>query len=445
MATGPLRTTRLSRRNFVATGAAGTLGLAFSPRFGWAEDTTGRGAKIASDADGDVFQVSVQLTTPKSGKDKRMPRPLDAVSCSVFIPRGLKVIRGVTFNPFYEPTVKQQHWRAAVTHWGFAHIGTNLFGVKNDELGETVLASLAALGEASGHGELALAPLCVHGMSIGGGLSSRLVEALPGRVIAAAPVCLEVGPRDEASNHVPMITIFGEKDGRQMEKLMAKLPAARTEHAQWAIAPQWNRRHEWHMANNVILPFYDCVIAHRLSQHKKGKPRTVTIDAQGDRVIARRADPQSDPVSLKPYTEREGWLGDTSTWRTPSPEVAAFEKYDGDPTKACWLPGAYAAALWQAFVTHDSPLKIASPHGVGGGKPFTTYAAGKPLEAKVAVGGDFDARHIEIFDGDQRLADVDAGSATIENLKPGIHALIAVATTADGSQVYSPPNAIVVV
>ena len=229
-----------NRRTFLAVATA-TAGYYCGGNL-LADDT----AKIASGEDGDVYQVAVKLTTPKSGKDKRMPRPLDSVSCSVFIPKGVKRLRGATLNPFYEPTVKQQHWRAAAGLWEFAHIGFNFFGVKNDELGETTERALAALAGASGRAELADAPLCVHGMSIGGGLSSRLVEALPSRVIAAAPVCLEVGPRDKPSGGVPMITIFGERDGRQMEKLTEKLPLARAEQAQWAIAPQWGKKHEWH-------------------------------------------------------------------------------------------------------------------------------------------------------------------------------------------------------
>lgn len=148
------------------------------------------------------------------------------------------MIRGATLNAFYEPTVQQKHWRAAASCWGFAHIGTNLFRVRNDELRTTVLSALTTLAKVSEHPEVEHIPLCFHGMSIGGGLSSRLLEALPERTIAAVPVCLEVGPRDEASRRVPMVTIFGERDGRQMGILSAKLPAARADSARWAIAPQ---------------------------------------------------------------------------------------------------------------------------------------------------------------------------------------------------------------
>jgi len=416
----------IHRRGFLAESAGLAVGLAAGATLGSRALAADDAAKVSSDEDGDVYQVMVKLRTPKSGNDKRMPKPLDAVSCSVFLPRGVKTLRGATFNPFYEPTVKQQHWRAAAGLWRFAHVGVNLFGVKKDELGETTLAALKALGEASGHPELAHVPLCFHGMSIGGGLSSRLVEALPPRAIAAAPVCLEVGPRDEASGRVPMITIFGEKDGRQMEKLSEKLPQARANHAQWAIAPQWNRRHEWHMANNIIMPYYKQVIADRL-------PKNV--------------DPSGGRVKLEDYKESEGWLGDRATWRTPSPEVAAFEDYAGDPEKACWLPDAYTAALWQSFVTHDSPLKIRSPHGVGGGKPFIAYPVGKPVTVKLSVQDDLDAQSIEIFDGDQPLAQVDRDSqtATLNDLQPGIYGLIAVANKSGGARVYSAPKAMVVV
>ena len=411
-----------SRRALVGSGAlalsSATFG--FHPRAVASEDS----AKVSSEQDGDVFRAAVKLKTPKSGKDKRMPRPLDSVSCSVFVPRDVKVLRGATLNPFYEPTVGQKHWRATARVWNFAHIGFNFFGVKQDEQGETALAALKALAKASGHPELEHAPLCIHGMSIGGGLTSRLVAAMPSRVIAAAPVCLEVGPRDKPSGEVPMVTVFGEKDGRQMEKLMEKLPAARGNHARWAIVPQWKERHTWHMASNMVIPFYDRVIAARLPDD---------------------SDATDGPVQLKPLKESDGWLGDIKAWRTPSPKIAPFSDYQGDTAAACWLPNAHAASLWQAFVAHDSPIQIESPHGISGRNPFKAFPAGEPFEVKVATDQGFTPTKLELYDGDRLLGEFDreTNSATIEP-KRGIHALIGVATSQDGVKSYSSPHALVV-
>ena len=404
-----------SRREFLLT--AGATSLAASM---FSVLPSAAGAADGESEAGELFQTTVKLTTPKSGKDKRMPRPLDSVSCSVFIPRGLKTVRGATLNPFYEPTVKQKHWQAAASLWSFAHVGLNFFGVKNEELAETTERALAALAEVSGQPALASAPLCIHGMSIGGGLTSRLVEALPSRVIAAAPVCLEVGPRDEASGDVPMVTIFGEKDGRQMEKLTEKLPLAREQHAQWAIAPQWNQKHEWHMANNFILPFYQQVIGQRLPEKASSNP------------------------SLKQYMEKDGWLGDCATWKTPSPQVASYNDYSKDRSQACWLPDAYTAALWQAFVSYKSPVSLVSPHGIGGGKPLLTFAAGKPMEVKVATDKSAEVSEIAIYDGNRHLAKIDPQTLTgsIE-LDAGIHGLIAVGTLASGEKTYSEPIAVI--
>ena len=98
---------------------------------------------------------------------------------------------------------------------------------------------LRELARGSGYPEIAHAPLCLVGMSAGGGMCANITGALPERVIAAAPVCLEVGPPNEAARAVPMLTIFGERDGRQMEKLDAKLPETRRAGGHWGIAVQW--------------------------------------------------------------------------------------------------------------------------------------------------------------------------------------------------------------
>jgi len=418
------RQERLQRRIFLKGAAVGLATAGTTWTSSTVASDVNRG-KIAGDAEGDVYRIAIKLKTPKSGKDKRVSEPLDEITCSMFIPQGLRVIRGATFNAFYEPTVEQKHWRAAASCWGFAHIGTNLFRVRNDELRTTVLRALAKLAQVSEHPEVKHIPLCFHGMSIGGGLSSRLVEALPERTIAAAPVCLEVGPRDEASRRVPMVTIFGERDGRQMEILSAKLPAARADSARWAIAPQWGRKHEWHRASNMVVAFYDRVIRLRYPPE---------------------ADPVAGPVTLIDCGEQRGWLADRSTWRTSAPKVFPFDQYPGDRSETCWLPDGYVAAVWRSFVSCQSPLRITSPTGMGDGVPFQSCSANKPIDLTLDLRGDLDCRQIELYDGLRRLTVLKGTptSATLPGLDTGIYALIAEAVLADGTRIVSPPNTIVV-
>ena len=56
------------------------------------------GAKASGGAS--IVTCRVKLKTPKSGKDRRVSRPLDEVSCSLYVPPEAKVLRGVVFNPF---------------------------------------------------------------------------------------------------------------------------------------------------------------------------------------------------------------------------------------------------------------------------------------------------------------------------------------------------------
>jgi len=375
---------------------------------------------------GGVFTVKVKLKTPKNGKDKRVARPLDEVSMSMYVPPGAKVVRGAVLNPFYEATVKQEHWRTATGLWDFALIGTNLFRVRNDELGWTVRQGLKQLAEATGHPEVAHAPLCLVGMSIGAGLSTRIVEAMPEQVIAAGPVCLEVGPRDGPSGRVPMITIFGERDGRQMEILGRKLPEARTQHAQWAIAVQWRLRHNFARANNMLMPLFDRAIRQRY--------------AQG-------ATPRAGSVALRDYREAAGWLGDPSTCADSLPHIAPVKGFKGDSTKACWLPDAFVAAVWQAFVVREPKLTIVEPAGMGDGKPFIAHQAGGAMRVCLQVADDLKPQRLELYDGDRKLAEFAEGKqeVVVEGLTPGVHALIAVTTDLAGRKLVSRPNTILVV
>ena len=75
---------------------------------------------------------------------------------------------------------------------------------------------------------------------------------MPERVIAIGPVCLEAGPQNEASMQIPILTIFGERDGKQYEKLMARLKDSRRQSARFGIAVQWQRKHEFAKANNLL-------------------------------------------------------------------------------------------------------------------------------------------------------------------------------------------------
>lgn len=376
----------------------------------------------------DYYEAAIPLETPR----KKVPRqggPADKVIAAITIPDGVKTVRGVVVNPFYVPAAKQEHWGAATAHWDFAMIGANFADVKNDEMAARLQDLLNDFAKQSGHAELKHAPMCFVGMSAGGGMSTRFAELFPDRTIAAAPVCLEVGPRSKESYAVPMVTIFGERDGKQMEKLAEKLPTLRAEGARFATAVQWRLRHDFARANNMAMPFFDHAIRLRLpadASYKDGPPK------------------------LRDIPLNTGWLGDRSSWKTSNPRIAPAAGYTGDDAHAaCWLPDRYTAYVWRSFVSHEPSLNIKSPAGMGDGEPFKAFPTGEPVTVTINVKGDAKFASVTLMDGDRKLADCKPGdggafTATFTPDKAGIVTLIVEGKTDGGEVVVSKPNVIVV-
>jgi hypothetical protein len=296
--------------------------------------------------------------------------------------------------------------------------------VKKDEFA-ILKSALADLAKKSEHPELDHLPLCFLGMSRGGGMSMQLAELMPERTIASVPVCLEVGPGSEATRHVPVLTVFGEKDGAQMEKLLGKLPTERKLGGRFGIAVQWNRKHEFGQANNLAFVFFDDAITRRLPK-----------DAAANK-----------PVPLADIPLEDGWLGDPATWEKDGmrPTITAWQDYKGDREKACWFPSQRIAATWQGFVGATKDVTITDPAGLGDGQAFGTHTATKSVAVKLALAAGLKPTKVELWDGDERLAEkAEAPWAFEVKFKPGIHALYAVTRQDGQEQRTSRPHTIVV-
>jgi dienelactone hydrolase len=370
-----------------------------------------------------VVRTELPLKTPRS-RDPVLGGSRDKVFFSLWIPEGIKTVRGAMCNPFSKDEGVSKHWQAACRHWQFAYVQTDFDAVKKEEF-VLLKTALAELAKKSGHPEIEHMPLCFTGMSRGGGMSMQLAELMPQRTIASVPVCLEVGPSSEATRRIPVMTVFGEKDGKQMAQLLEKLPLARKELAQWAIAVQWGRGHEFGQANNLSFVFLDEVIARRL-------PKEPGIE----KLAALRDLPQED-----------GWVGDPSTWGMEGrrPTIQAWKAFKGEGEKVCWFPSQRAAAVWQAFVGGTKDITISEPAGLGDGQPFASHPAAKAVAVKVALAGKSNPEKVELWDAHQRLAERTDPPWSFEvSLKPGIHALIVTAQEAGQPQRTSRPHTIVV-
>ncbi len=371
---------------------------------------------------GDITARAEYTLKTARTRDPVLGGPRDKVSVSVWIPDGVKTVRGGICNPFSKGDDVGKHWQAACRHWQFAYVQVDFDAVKKEEF-SLLAAGLTDLAKKTGHPELEHLPLCFTGMSRGGGMSMQLAELMPARTIACAPVCLEVGPGSDATRRVPVMTVFGEKDGSQMEKLLTKLPAERKLGARFGIAVQWNRKHEFALANNLSFVFFDDAISRRLPKQP----------------VADKSTPLAD-ISLE-----DGWLGAPGTWSKDGklPTIAAWKEYKGDRATACWFPTQRSAAVWQAFVGASKDVTITEPPGLGDKQPFILQSAKKPVTVKLTLGDGVKPARVVLWDADQRLAEKTEGPWTFEvSLKPGIHALIA--TVEDGTRRTSRPHTVVV-
>jgi len=313
---------------------------------------------------GVIHQTAIRLKQPKKSADRAEGGP-NHVMFTLWIPEGLKTVRGIYHTPFNLDTVEKEQSRAMARNWGFALVGGNFMRVNRAEMGPAFVAGLADLASRSGHAELAHVPLLFSSMSAGTGMCLALAEHLPGRTLACGLVALEVGPDTPAVRDVPMITIFGSKDGQQLPKLEALLPQRRAEFdASWSIAVQWGRGHEWGQSNNLLWPFFDAVIRQRY-------PADVS--------------PANGPVKLLRCDPARAWLADPASWKNRAPTIASASNYMADKTAACWFPSEDVARVWQAFVVDKPLVQITEPSPQGDKKPLCPPPAASSKKNSAAV------------------------------------------------------------
>ena len=130
-----------------------------------------------------------------------------------------------------------------------------------------------------------------------------------------------------------MLTVFGDRDGRQYEKLMTKLPATRAKEHVSALLPS-GAVGTTACANNLLMLLFDAAICHRL-----GKP--------------------DEP--LRSFSEERGWLGDVSKWKAGNSTIAPFMEYQGRQSEDLLAPrrknGPRMAGLFCDFQAYAKAKK----------------------------------------------------------------------------------------
>jgi hypothetical protein len=386
-----------------------------------AEEPTPPPPLVFSKTGDPIYQTAVKLQKPKGSEDRIAGGKYHA-QLALWLPENVKAIRGIYLAPFNPETVEKEQNRAICRHWQFAIVGTNLMRISKDEYRSIMTNGLKELAAQSQHPEVEHAPMVVASMSAGAGMTVSLAELMPERMIACGPVALEVGPQTERAKEVPMMTIFGERDGGQMQKLEALLPKQREAFdAAWAIAPQWRRKHEWGQSNNLLWPFFDEVIQQRLPQ---------------------QTNLQTQPVELKPCAADQSWYAALAAYHDRPAAITPAVQFKGDRAAACWFPGPRTAAVWQAFVVKEPKLKITQPLSQGDGNPLAVFKAGEPIEIKVECSIKDKPRAAAIYDASEKLQAFDiagnTASVTLKQLPAGLHTLIACANFDEGEELSRP-------
>lgn len=342
------------------------------------------------------------------------------------IPTGLQTVRGLLVNTNSAGGDTRDRYtlpylKAFAALHGFAFLGARQFDSHPGSV--TVLKhALSRFAAESGHAELINVPFIAYGFSAGGGFANRLVNTLPERVIASAPLSsamrMDVPP---AALDVPVCMFSGDQEDRLIPMLTETMQTERARGAHWAWAMVEGRGHQEVDQVTLALPFLDHCIRLRYPAE---------------------ADPRRGPVVLKRLDLSSGWLADHTTWHNSMTTIAPYSDPGANAATTSWLPDEEIAFLYRAYVTYAPPLKLTSP-------PSGATWVLKP-GANLTITADDTAfpnwQRMALYDGAHKLAEIAQGPVrfSVTNLQPGVHPFLVMGTDAQGLQRMSRPALVVV-
>jgi hypothetical protein len=342
------------------------------------------------------------------------------------IPSGLQTVRGllVNTNPAGGDTRTRYtlaYLKAFAALHGLAFVGAKGF---NSHLGSVVVLqhALTRFAEESGHPELENVPFVAYGFSAGGGFANRLLDALPKRVIASAPLStvmrrMAIPP---AALDVPVCMFSGEQEGLN-PLLVDAMQTHRPRGAHFAWAMVEGGGHEEIDQATLALPFLDHCFRLR---------------------VPADADPRRGPVVLKPLPLASGWLADNATWRSALTRIAPCDDAGATSATMSWLPDEDIAWVYRAYATFAPPLKLTNPPS------GATWVLNRGASLTITVDdtGLPGWRQMALYEGAQKVAGIAPGPARfpLSDLKPGVHPYLVMATDAQGALRTSRPALVVV-
>ena len=274
----------------------------------------------------------------------------------------------------------------------------------------------------SGHAELVNAPFVVYGFSAGGGFANRLLNTLPERVIASAPLSsamrMDIPP---AAREVPVCMFSGDQEDRLVPLLTETMQTQRSLGGHWAWAMVEGQGHRESDQAALAIPFLDRCIRLRYPAE---------------------ADPARGPVVLKALPLSSGWLADNASWRSGLTKIAPYTDPGANAAATSWLPDEDTAFIYRAYATYTPSLKLTNPPS---GAAWVLNPG-----ASLAVTVDDSAcpgwQTMALYNGARKLAEITQGPARfpVTNLQPGVYAYLVMATYPNGVQQVSHPALVVV-
>jgi pimeloyl-ACP methyl ester carboxylesterase len=293
-----------------------------------------------------------------------------------------------------------------------AVIGMDGFGLNMPQRdGDAIHQGLRSLAAASGHAELATAPILFSGHSMGGQIAYEYNAWNPERVIAftvsKAGAHRELSPEAGAT---PAVLVAGEKDleGR-VRSILQMFDISRPHGAPWSLEVEENAAHEFGRSLPLFLLHFQHALDRRLVGGK-----------------------------LLPLDMGRGWLADNSTWKEGITRIFPVARFKGDAAHLSWLLDEDVAYVYRGVATYGNPLtvELSDKHGI-------QYFAGEPLILD-CKGLDGDWNSVAVYDGARRIAEVRGARVTLPRQKVGTHAGVLVGERKDGSVRTSWPVAWVV-
>ena len=392
-----------------------------------------------------VFAVLPNVPAARAEEDAILRTVTDGVEINMWIPAGVKVLRGAFVDPANARVGSDAEdpsaavWEETCRNLDCGHVGMILQNMSRNNrptiLQKALAAALKDFAGRSGHPEIEHMPLAFSGMSRGGGWSVSTAFRMPGRAVAYANVVGWVADSKGTDEQlaIPGLFIIGSvPDAFQMLDAVPKdYDPGRRRGAPWTLAIQWGAAHDWHNATALVLPYLDAMFRAR---------------------VPADADAAGGPVTLKPVRLEDGWLGDRATWEGHFATIAPWSEYPGDRAAAVWLPNRALAFLWRAFESKDPPVRIDAASADAkvrlpeGKKRRMVVEAGAAVVLEAVVSAGTDVRTLRFYAGDQVLGEVAQAPWRVawKDAPSGPHGVFALWESASGKQGVSNPVLIVV-